>query len=274
MDSFTHDGLQFDVRDEGPRDGAVVVLLHGYPEDSSTWTQVVPQLHAAGFRTLAPDQRGYSPGARPTDIEAYTIDRLAGDIVAMLAAAGVEQAHVVGHDWGGGVAWELATHHPERVLSLTVLSTPHPSAMNWAWRHSAQGLKSWYMLVFQLPVVPELLTHAGFVQTLVRTGLPRADAHRYARRFPTWPELTGAINWYRALRVSIRNGQGQRPPRVTVPTTYVWGRQDFALGRAAAERTGRYVDGDYRFVILDAGHWLPELNAAEVSAAILTRLAA
>ncbi len=270
METYGHDGLTFDVRDEGPADGDVIVLLHGYPEDSSTWDLVAPRLHAAGFRTLAPDQRGYSPGARPAGVAAYALPQLVADVVALLDAAGVGRAHVVGHDWGGGVAWAFSTTHPERTASLTVLSTPHPSAMAWAWRHTTQGLKSWYMLLFQLPVLPEVLSRASFVRTLVGTGLPKPIAERYARRFRSWRDLTGPISWYRALRLSLP-AQGQRAPRVSVPTTYVWGRHDFALGRPAAERTARYVAADYRFVVLGGGHWLPELHAPEVAAAILDR---
>ena len=131
----------------------------------------------------------------------------------------------------------------KRVRTLTVLSTPHPAAMAWAWRHSTQGLRSWYMVLFQIPVVAELLVHPGFVRTLVGTGLPEAAARRYAKRYPSWRDLT-----------------------------YVWGRDDFALGEAAAQRTARYVSADYRFVALSAGHWLPEVNPSEVAAAILDRI--
>lgn len=271
MDSYRHDGLTFDVRDEGPRDGETVVLLHGYPEDSSAWSLVAPRLHDAGFRTLAPDQRGYSPGARPPGAASYAIGRLVDDVVALLDAAGLDRAHVVGHDWGGGVAWEIARRRPDRVRTLTVLSTPHPAAMAWAWRHSTQGLRSWYMVLFQIPVVAELLVHPGFVRTLVGTGLPEAAARRYAKRYPSWRDLTGPISWYRALRFATA-GSGELPRRIEVPTTYVWGRDDFALGEAAAQRTARYVSADYRFVALSAGHWLPEVNPSEVAAAILDRI--
>ncbi len=275
--TITNDGLTFEVRDEGPPDGEPMVLLHGYPQDSSSWDLVAPRLHAAGFRTIALDQRGYSLGARPAEVEAYAIRHLVGDVVALLDEYGIERAHVVGHDWGAGIAWAAAIEHPDRLRTLTALATPHPTAMAWAWRHSTQGLRSWYMLAFQLPVVPEVLSRVDFVRMLVRTGLPEAAARRYAARFRTWRDLTGPINWYRALLGSLRAPAATRTPSgdrldvVTVPTTYVWGRDDFALGRAGAERTARYVTGDYRFIALSAGHWLPETNPAEVAAAIIER---
>lgn len=293
MDRYTRAGLEFLVRDDGPADGAPVVLLHGFPQDASSWHRVAPVLHAAGLRTLAPDQRGYSPGARPRGRAAYRVGELVEDVVALLDAAAVGQAHLVGHDWGGGVAWMVAAWRPERVASLTVLSTPHPAALTWAFTHSDQWRRSWYMLAFQLPLLPEHLL-AGRVAGLLRDSGLGDDAARYAQRFDTAPSLYGPIGWYRAapptvglvgqvrrrLAPSAAPGatSGPRAPgsahrRVRVPTTYVWGNRDFALGRAAAERTARHVAGDYRFVELDAGHWLPERRPVEVAAAILDRVA-
>ena len=155
MEHFSRAGLVFDVSDEGPDDGESVLLLHGWPQDHTAWRHVAPLLHAAGLRTLAPDQRGYSPGARPRGRAAYGMGELVADAVALLDAAGVARAHVVGHDWGGSVAWALAERHPERVSSLTVLSTPHHHAMGWAMRHGDQLRRSWYMFAFQLPLLPE-----------------------------------------------------------------------------------------------------------------------
>ncbi|MFB9732332.1 alpha/beta fold hydrolase [Ornithinimicrobium kibberense] len=274
MDTFTRDGLTFEVLDGGPEDGEVVVLLHGFPQDATAWDRVSPLLHAAGLRTLAPTQRGYSPGARPRRVTAYRISELVADVVALLDAAGVERAHVVGHDWGGGVAWALAAAHPDRVASLVVLSTPHPSALAWAFRHADQGRRSWYMLAFQLPVLPErglarMLRSGG----LRRTGLPDQDARRYAARLGRAGALRGPLNWYRAALRPARDGRGGlRVGPVAVPTTYVWGTRDPFLGRAAAERTARHVRGDYRFVEVDAGHWLPERQADAVVREVLARV--
>ena len=276
METFTRDGLVFDVLDGGPADGEAVVLLHGFPQDATAWDRVAPLLHEAGLRTLAPHQRGYSPGASPRRVSAYRIQELVADVVALLDAAGVRRAHVVGHDWGGGVAWALAAAHPERVAGLVVLSTPHPAALRWALRHADQGRRSWYMLAFQLPLLPErgiarVLRGGG----LRRSGVPPEDSGRYAARLGRAAALRGPVNWYRAaLRPARRGRGGLSVGPVGVPTTYVWGDRDPFLGRAAAERTARHLTGDYRFVEVAAGHWLPEREAEVVAREVLRRAGA
>lgn len=265
MDSFRRAGLTFPVRDDGPSDGPAVVLLHGFPQDASAFDQVVPLLQASGLRTLVPTLRGYTASARPPRRQDYATAETTADVVALLDAAGLAQAHLVGHDWGGAPAWAMGAWHPERVSSLTVLSTPHPAAMAAAFVSSTQGLRSWYMGFFQLPGVPELLVPRTLRKTLVDSGLPATYADRYCAAMAEPGAVTGALNWYRGLPYSAR------PPvtRSKVATAYVWGRHDFALGRAAAERTGRYVDAPYRFEELDAGHWLPETAPQEVAGIVL-----
>lgn len=271
MEHFTHDGMTFDVSDSGPTDGEVVVLLHGFPQDRHCWRAVGERLDAHGLRTLAPDQRGYSPGARPAAVSAYAVDRLVGDVIAMLEAAGVERAHVVGHDWGGGVAWALAARHSDRVASLTVLSTPHPAALGAAMVRG-QVLRSWYMGVFQLPALPEKLLAWRVRGVLANSGLPRAETDRYAGRFADPASLRGPVNWYRAAARSRWSGLGSDSGVVTVPTTYVWGERDPYLGRAAAVKTSEFVGDDYRFVRAPAGHWLPETEPGLVAEEVLARV--
>lgn len=269
VDRYSHDGLSFDVRCAGPKGGDPVVLLHGFPQDSSAWAGVVPVLHRNGMRTLAPDQRGYSRDARPSSVRAYAMPWLVGDVIALLDAAGLERAHIVGHDWGGLVAWAMAAWHPDRVTALTVLSTPHPAALRWAVRHAGQAWSSWYIAAFQVPVVPEVVLAAMLRRGgLTRTGLPAADGARYAQRLGTRQALRGPINWYRGARSAPA---AQAVGEITVPTTFVWGTRDPFLGRAAAERTAGHVVADYRFVEVEAGHWLPERRPAQVAEAILSR---
>ena len=271
METFQRSGLSFDVRDGGPADGEPVVLLHGFPQDSTSWRGVEPVLHGAGLRTLAPDQRGYSPGARPQERRAYVTDQLADDVLALLEAAGLASAHIVGHDWGGAVAWGLAGRHPEQVRSLTVLSTPHPRALLRSFRSSLQGLKSTYMLFFQLPVIPEaVVPRLGIAGSLRRSGLPAESAAHYAERMTEPGALTGALNWYRAMPYSLRQPQ----PRCKVPTTYVWGRRDAFLARFAAEATADFVTGQYRFVEFDGGHWLPETYPEQIGRLIVDQVRA
>ena len=275
MRSYTRQGLTFDVADDGPADGPVVLLLHGFPQDHGAFDAVVPALHEAGLRTLAPDQRGYSRGAGPRTRRAYATRELVEDVVALIDAAEVQRVHLVGHDWGGMLAWSTALAYPERVASLTVLSTPHPLALSWSLRHGSQILKSWYIGFFQLPWVPERVLSRGMGAMLRRTGLDREHAQRYAERFAAPSSLTGPINWYRAAASTMLTGGSPGASRedgtVRVPTTYLWGSRDPFLGRAAAERTEAWVAADYRFVELPAGHWLPENAAETVATEIVAR---
>ena len=268
MDRFLRSALRFDVLDAGPTDGETVVLLHGFPQQPSSYADVARILNQAGLRTLVPTMRGYTATNRPRPRSAYTTKEATGDVLALLDAAGVERAHVVGHDWGGAPAWGMASWHPRRTASVTVLSTPHPAAMIDAFRGSNQALRSWYMALFQLPVLPEALARRTLEKTLRDSRLPEEHVTTYVAAMAEPGALTGALNWYRGLPFSVRPSVG----RISVPTTYVWGRHDFALGRFAAERTGRYVDGPYAFVDLDAGHWLPETEPEAVAAAIVTRV--
>jgi pimeloyl-ACP methyl ester carboxylesterase len=279
VNGFSRQGLCFDVTDSGPRDGEVAVLLHGWPQDHTAWDRVTPLLTAGGLRVLAPDQRGYSPSARPPGTSAYRMPELVADVAALLQEAGAERAHLVGHDWGGSVAWAFAERHPELLRSLTVLSTPHHRAMAWAFRHGDQARRSWYMAAFQVPVVPEVVLRRTLPSVLRRSGLPEPDVQRYAARFRERGAASGGLAWYRALANPLGSSGADAhvpaggPRRITVPTTYVWGSRDPALGRAAAERTARWVVSDYRFVELDAGHWLPETRPDDVAAAVLSRAA-
>jgi pimeloyl-ACP methyl ester carboxylesterase len=274
IEQYAHAGLTFDVSDEGPVDGRAVILLHGFPEDRQCWRSLAAVLVDAGYRTLAPDQRGYSPGARPPGRRAYTLDRVAGDTLALADAVGADRFDLVGHDWGAALGWHLAGHYPERVRSLTALSVPHPRAMIEALVRSTQALHSWYMLYFQLPGLPELaFSRAGerrFAAQLRRSGLDEESARRYAVRTATPGALTGPLNWYRALPFESRDRLGS----INTPTLFVWGDRDQFLTRVAAERCGRHVTGPFRALfVVGASHWLPATSSAEVAPALLDHLA-
>jgi len=266
VDSFRRDGLTFDVRDGGPADGEPVVLLHGFPQDSAAWDAVSPALHRQGLRTLAPDQRGYSPMARPRGRKMYTLRETVADVLGLLDAAGLERAHVVGHDWGGMVAWALGAWHPDRLRTLTALSVPHPAAMAKAMVTSDQLLRSYYMGVFQLPYLPErlLLARGGkALRGMLRNGgLSREAAAHYVARMQEPGALSAALGWYRAMPFQARDRVGT----VRVPTLHVWSTGDAFLGRAGIEATAQFVDAPYRLEILDGvTHWIPELAADRVA---------
>jgi pimeloyl-ACP methyl ester carboxylesterase len=267
LTTFTNDDLRFDVRDSGPRDGPVIIALHGFPQTSACWDAVTPLLTAAGHRVLAPDQRGYSPGARPAGVEAYRVDRLAGDVLALADAVEAEQVHLLGHDWGGGVAWFLASRYPDRILTLTVASTPHPRAMFAAFRGS-QALRSGYIFLFRLPLLPEvLLRHpraAGLRLLLASSAAPHPEDSYALMADPAAVRAT--VNWYRAI--FLRGAPVPGP--VSVPALYVWSDRDPALGRRAAEGTAAWAHGPYRFEVLRGGtHWIPEDRPRELAELVL-----
>ncbi|MFM1723986.1 alpha/beta fold hydrolase [Rhodococcus sp. PAM 2766] len=258
ISSFAREGLTFDVRDAGPGDGDVVVLLHGFPQDSRSWDRLAPLLHARGLRTLAVDQRGYSPGARPRSRRAYRLSELTADVVALIEQHGQGPVHVVGHDWGAAVAWTLAARRPDLVRTLTALSVPHPAAFVRALLTSSQLWKSWYMAVFQLPVLPEHAVSAtGFGRrALLSSGMTEAQADRDLAAMRERSRIRGALNWYRAIPFTTPKSAAMP---VTVPTLYVWSDNDIALGPAAARSTERFVTGPYTFETLSGvSHWIPE----------------
>lgn len=271
LTTFQRGPYTFDVIDAGPLEGEPIVLLHGFPQRAGSWDLVAPLLHDRGFRTIAPDQRGYSPGARPTGRRDYMQAELVADIVAMLDAGDIDDAHIVGHDWGAAVAWTLAAHHPDRVRTLTALSVPHPGAFMQAMPRG-QILRSWYMLVFQIPALPEKVL--GRLMTSrpdfgVQMGLPEPFASRVAAEIAEYGALPGALGWYRAMFLPDKRSA---PARVKVPTTYVWGDHDPALGGAGARLCSGWVDAPYDFLVLTgADHWLPESWPDQVAAAIMSR---
>jgi pimeloyl-ACP methyl ester carboxylesterase len=265
-------GLVFDAIAAGPPTGELVVLLHGFPQTSACWTPLLETLAVAGYRAVAPDQRGYSPRARPTTVHAYRMPQLVADVVAIADRLGAARIHLVGHDWGGVVAWRLAGQHPDRVATLTAVSTPHPRAFARALVAGTQALRSAYIPVFRIPRLPELLLGAhrqwGLHLLLAQDGLGAEWVDTYTRALAEPGALSAALAWYRAATPF-----GLRAPRVGVPTLYVWGSGDPALGPRAAITTGRWVTGAYRFEVLPgAGHWLPEHHAEELGRLLLEHL--
>ena len=262
------DGLVLDAVATGPADGPVVLLLHGFPQTSWCWREVWPALAAAGLRVVAPDQRGYSPDARPGDVAAYRMPSLVGDAVAVLDAVGAQTAHVVGHDWGAAVAWQLAGRHAARVRTLTAVSVPHPLAFVEALRTDAdQRARSRYMKDWQDPTAEQALLDGGLEKAL--GGAPGVDAERYLRVLREPGALTAALAWYRAQSLSDLEGLGP----IDVPTLHVWSDADPALGPTAAHATGAHVAGPYRFEVLHGiSHWVPEQAPHELAELLLEHL--
>jgi pimeloyl-ACP methyl ester carboxylesterase len=263
--------LTFDVRSSGPEDGDPIILLHGFPETSMSWLEVAPRLADAGFRVHAPDQRGYSPGARPTGVQAYDTGLLAADVIGLADALGLTTFHLVGHDWGSAVAWVVAAEHPDRVRTLTAVSLPHLAAYNRALAADPdQQAKAAYIGLFrQAGKAEELLLADGARRLTAMFGdaVPVGLVVRYVAHLAEPGALTAALNWYRAMTPALAD-----TPHVRVPTTFVWGADDMAIGRAGAEACGDFVDADYRFIELaGVGHWVPEQAPDTLAEAIIVR---
>lgn len=276
MERYTRDGLVFDVRDAGPPDGPVVVLLHGFPQRNDSWNAVIDRLTAAGYRCLAPNQRGYSPGARPPRRRDYRMSELVADVGALIDASGAPRVHLVGHDWGAGVAWGVAAELPDRLATVSPVSVPHPAAFLKSFVTSRQGLASWYMGFFQLPWLPEWLLTRGkgavAAKTLRRSGQTAAAAERDAQAMTEPGALTGGLNWYRGLPLSNLRDSNQR---ISVPTMYVWSDDDIALKPKGARNTARYVDGEYRFEVMPGvSHWIPDTEPGRLADLLLDWFAA
>ncbi|MGI5128543.1 alpha/beta fold hydrolase [Pseudonocardia sp. CA-107938] len=255
----TRGDLRFDLRTWGPSDGEPVLLLHGFPQSGRSWEAVASRLADAGFFCVAPDQRGYSPGARPPRRRDYVLPELVADALAVVddVVGPDARVHLVGHDWGAAVAWSLAARHPDRIATLTAVSVPPPRAFLRSLLTSRQGLASWYMYVFQLPWLPERAL--GSVErmrgVLRRIGQSREAADRDAALFAEPGRLTAALNWYRALFLTPPSFG----PRVAVPTRFVWSDGDTALTRQCTVHAQTEVTGPYEFIELaGVSHWIPD----------------
>jgi pimeloyl-ACP methyl ester carboxylesterase len=270
----TPDGLVFTARVAGPEDGRPVLLLHGFPQTSRCWVAQLDALAGAGYRAVAFDQRGYSPGARPDDVAAYKPAALVADVLRVADAVGFDRFDLVGHDFGGMVAWMVAGHHPERVRTLTVASTPHPVAFRSSYKRSDdQNDRSGYMRSFRAAergeVEGQLLADDAAGLRAVYAGLEAGAVEEYVTVLAQPGAMVAAIDWYRSMSGSA---SAATPPS-SVPTLYVWSDQDPSLGRGAADATEGLVTGPYRFEVLEGvGHWIPELAADAFNPLLLDHL--
>jgi pimeloyl-ACP methyl ester carboxylesterase len=275
-------GLRFRAMVDGPADGEMVILLHGFPEGAESWSKQVDALAKAGILAVAPDLRGYGLSDAPEGVESYSIDHLAEDVRFIITAFGRDAAHVAGHDWGAMVAWYFAGKFPEMTKTLTALSVPHPAALAAAGQSDEdQQARSRYVGLFLMEgKAEEVLAGDDYrrLKSMFALGpnpdaVPRGIVDHFTRSVSRPGRLTAALNYYRANLVA-GGGAWETPIRIgpiTMPTTLLWGDQDPALGRTAAEATGQQVDGQYTLEVLEgAGHWLQFERPAEVSLALTT----
>ncbi len=269
-------GMEFRARIGGfdnPEPRGDLLLLHGFPETSIMYQPLIDAASEAGFRVVAPDQRGYSPGARPSGRAAYATELLVADALAIADVVGFQDFHLVGHDWGAGVGWAMTMGNADRLLSYSALSIPHIAAFGAAIAEDPeQQSRSAYMAFFWLPWIPEqtfALNDFAALRQLYGDH-PTTELNEYLTVFREPGALTGALNWYRASADTPASLKA--PGNVTTPILFIWGNQDQAVGRTAVEGQSAFIDGPLKEVELDTGHWLMATATDNVVAEVLMHL--
>jgi pimeloyl-ACP methyl ester carboxylesterase len=256
-------GIQLNIAEAGPRDGPVVFLLHGFPEFWYGWRNQIGGLADAGFRVIAPDQRGYNLSDKPKGVSAYDLDRLAGDVAGLADHFGQNTFRVVGHDWGAAVGWWLAGQHAHRVHKFAALNAPHPAVWLEAMRHNpVQKQKSRYVRLFQIPYLPDLLIRLGGFKALAqgfrdcirKEAFTDVDLERYRVAWSQPGAITAMIHYYRAL---LRKSLAPRTEyRISSPTLVIWGKHDAYAESELAEASVRLCR-EGRIVYLEQStHWV------------------
>lgn len=270
-------GIKLHVVMAGPEDGQPVFLLHGFPEFWYGWSKQIPALVEAGYRVIVPDQRGYNLSDKPKGVKAYTLDKLANDILGLIDAFGYEKVNLIGHDWGAIVAWALAVWHPERLHKLGILNVPHPAVMlNFLRRGDPEQLRrSWYIFAFQIPWLPEAIMRSdnwrGAERVLRGSGkihtFTNADIAEYKKVWSQPGAITAMINWYRAAVRYLP--KLLKDVRVRVPTLMIWGMQDVALSHRMARPSIDYCKDGKLVLFEDATHWVQHDEAEAVTQLLL-----
>jgi pimeloyl-ACP methyl ester carboxylesterase len=273
----TGSGLTFTADVSGAAGGPLVLLLHGFPESRHSWRAALPALAAAGYRAVAPDQRGYSPGARPdpADLSNYAFDRLVADAIEIAGASGYDgkRFHLVGHDWGGQVSWGVAGKHPERLASLTILSRPHPNSFRRALlkEDGDQKNRSRHHRAFLEPETGKLLLADNARRLrdgLFGQGVPAAALEEHLSVLGNPEALEAALAWYRSNK-----GLAADIGTIKVPTLYIWGDADATVGPDAAYGTGEFVGAAYAMEVLPSvGHFVMDQAPAKATDLMLAHL--
>lgn len=255
----------------GPKDGPVVLLLHGFPEFWYSWHRQIEPLAAAGFRVIVPDQRGYNQSSKPRGVHSYSLTELASDVIAIANELGQRQIFLAGHDWGAAVAWSVTLLHPERVAKLAILNVPHPSVMHrYLMTNRRQMRRSWYMFFFQLPLLPEIMFAANNFRmgaaSLEHSSRPGTfSSQDFAKYRAAWSQpgaIKAMIHWYRA---AFRFRPHFPDRTVRVPTLILWGEHDRFLSSEMAEASLRYCTNADLLCFPDATHWLQHEEPARIA---------
>ncbi|MEX0288054.1 MAG: alpha/beta fold hydrolase [Flavobacteriaceae bacterium] len=269
---ITVGAFEFDYRVSGEGNKTPIILLHGFPETSIMWTGLMEHLASQGFYCVAPDMRGYSKGACPKGVKHYTIDKLRADVLDLAEALQIGKFHLIGHDWGAAIGWNLVYTHAERIISWTAMSVPHSRAFSKAYKTDpVQKKKSRYIGLFLLPFIPEFKIRRHDFKGFRRLwkNASAEEVEHYLSVFRRRASLTAALNYYRA---NLKKGRRISAGDIATPTLFIWGNKDLAVGDVAAKGTAKYMKGDYTFLEVEGGHWLIQTNYDEVEQAIKKHL--
>jgi pimeloyl-ACP methyl ester carboxylesterase len=270
-------GVTLNVALGGPEDGEPIVFLHGFPESHRTWREVMPDL-ASDFRVIAPDQRGFGASDKPEGVENYRADKVVADLVALADALGLGRFTLVGHDWGGAIAWLAALRHPDRIARLVIVNAPHPLIFQRSLiDDAAQRAASQYISAFRNPAMEQGIAAMGLESFFAKTFASHADISRlsaaekqaYLDNWSAPGALTAMLNWYRALRLSAAS---QMPARVRVPVRVIWGDKDAFLNRGLAEASAALCDQAEVFHLPAATHWVQHEEPDEVNRLLIAFL--
>ncbi|MEW9856045.1 alpha/beta fold hydrolase [Novosphingobium sp. M1R2S20] len=266
--------VRLHVVEAGPEDGSPIILLHGFPEFWWAWRLQIDRLANAGLRVIAPDMRGYNLSDAPSGVHAYAMRKLVGDVTGLASALGYESFALAGHDWGGLVAWHVASRHPSRVTRLAILDATHPDVWRrFALRHPTQALRSAYVAWFQLPLVPEAMLSAfdfsalrGTMKASARNGVfPRDVMDRYAEAWRRAGALTAMLNYYRALSLPGESAAG----KIRCPTAIIWGESDSFLDNRLAHESAAMCDNASMTLVPESTHWLHLEQPANIAAQLI-----
>jgi len=265
------------VVEAGPAGAPLVVLLHGFPEFWWSWRHQIHALSAAGYHVVAPDLRGFHLSDQPRAVESYRVEKLEADIAGLIHAFGAESAAVIGHDWGGALAWTFAHHYSRMVDRLGILNVPHPQRLRRGLRTLVQLRKSWYFFFFQLPRLPERWLSRGDFAVLrrrfVEDGLPAADAERFVEAARRSDRLRGGVNYYRASWRGWARKRTRRRTCIEAPTLVIWGEKDRYLGKELAVPDARLVPNARVEFLPAASHWVQQDAPERVNELLLDLLA-
>ncbi|MEN8248553.1 MAG: alpha/beta hydrolase [Bacteroidota bacterium] len=268
--------LTFSYLDSGKETDELVILLHGFPETSFMYHDLIEGISAKGFYCVAPNMRGYSSGARPSGRKHYTRDKLTQDVIDIAQELGKEKFHLVGHDWGAAIGWQVVHDYPDRILSWTALSVPHTQSFFEAILNDKdQQKKSEYIKMFQFPFLPEMKIRSKNYKLLRKLWYAQSEeeVEDYLAVIKEKGALTAMLNYYRANYKALKRADQETIlGDIQVPTLFLWGSKDIAVGKVAVENGHRFMKGDYKFLELDAGHWLVQEKYDEVKEAIIQHL--